>query len=169
MRSSMTAPTMTRDDTNGGHRPEEGRWFLDTWMKVLCDGDSTGGAMSIIDWQGGAGFSPPLHVHHDEDAAMLVLEGTLTVLIGDAERHCGPGDVAWLPRDVPHTFRVESSTAHYLEIITPAGFETFHVEGSREVTGDSFLPEPVPVDVPGLIAAAAEHNCDIIGPPMGPG
>lgn len=149
-------------------RPDEGRWFLDTWMKVLCDADSTGGAMAVIDWQGGQGFSPPLHVHHDEDTAMLVLDGKLTVRIGDVEQVCGAGEIAWLPRDVPHTFRVDSPTSRYVEIITPAGFEKFHIEGSREVTTDSFLPEPTPVDVPVLVAHAAEHNCDIIGPPMEP-
>ena len=164
----MRTTALTPGHANSTYRPADGRWFLDTWMKVLCDGDSTGGAMSVIDWQGGAGFSSPLHVHHDEDTAMLVLEGTLTVRIGDAEQERGPGEVAWLPRDVPHTFRVDSATARYVEMITPAGFENFHIEGSREVTNDSFLPEPTPVDVPELVAHAAEHNCDIIGPPMEP-
>jgi quercetin dioxygenase-like cupin family protein len=163
----MTTATTRPTDPAGIHRATEGRWFLDTWMKVLCDSASTGGAMSVIDWQGGAGFSPPLHVHHDEDTAMLVLEGVLTIQVGDAEWSCGPGELAWLPRDVAHTFRVDSESAHYLEIITPAGFEKFHVEGSREVTGEAFLPDPTPVDVPRLAAHAAAHNCDIIGPPMG--
>jgi hypothetical protein len=135
-------------------------------MKVLCDGASTGGAMAVIDWQGGAGFSPPLHVHHDEDTAMLVLDGVLTV--GDVEQECVAAGIAWLPREVPHTFRVDSATARYVEMITPAGFEKFHIEGSREVTTDSFLPDPTPVDVPGLVAHASQHKCDIIGPPMEP-
>lgn len=146
--------------------PATGRWFLDTWMKVVCDGEATGGAMSVIEWQGGAGFSPPLHVHHGEDTAMLVLDGTLTVRIGDEEQECGPGEFAWLPREVPHTFRVDSETARYVEMITPAGFEQFHLDGSRAVTSGDFLPEPTPADIPALVAHAAEHNCDIIGPPM---
>ncbi len=158
----------TPGDPVASHRPNEGRWFLDTWMKVLCDGESTGGALSVIDWRGGAGFSPPLHVHHDEDTAMFVVEGHLTVRVGDAEQVCGPGQLAWLPRDVSHTFRVDSETARYIEMITPAGFEQFHVDGGRQVTGDAFLPEPTPLDVPALVAHAAEHNCDIIGPPMDP-
>ena len=160
----MTA-TFPTDSTT---QPTDGSWFLDTWMRVLCDHDSTDGAMSMIEWRGGAGFSPPLHVHHGEDTAMLVLEGSLTVRVGDEETVAGPGDLAWLPRDVPHTFRVETETARYLEVITPAGFERFHVEGSRPVSGDSFLPEPTPVDPAALAAHAAEHACDIIGPPMGP-
>lgn len=164
----MTTTTSTPFSSIDPHRPQDGRWFLDTWMKVICDGDSTGGVMSVIEWQGGSNFSPPLHVHHDEDTAMLVLEGTLTVRIGDAEQKCGPGEVAWLPRKVPHTFRVDSEKARYVEMITPAGFENFHIDGSREVTNDSFLPEPSPVNVPELAAHAAEHNCDIIGPPMEP-
>lgn len=146
--------------------PSDGRWFLDTWMRVLCDGASTGGSLATIEWRGGKGFSPPLHVHHDEDAAMLVLDGQLTILVGDDKRTCGPGQMAWLPRDVPHSFRVDSETAHYLEMITPAGFEDFHVDGSRPVTSTAYLPTPQPVDGPVLAAQSAQHNCDIIGPPM---
>ena len=161
--------TMTQAATSGGReadRPRDGRWFLDTWMKVLADGAATDGGMAVIEWRGGAGFSPPLHLHHREDTAMLVLDGMLTVRVGDREQPCGPGQVAWLPREVPHTFRVETDTAHYLEMITPAGFENFHIEASRTVTGDSFLPAPTPIDVPGLVAHAARFDCDIIGPPM---
>ncbi len=148
--------------------PTEGRWFLDTWMRVIIDGAETGGTMSVIEWRGGAGFSPPVHVHHREDTAMIVLSGRLTGRIGDDERVVGPGEMVWLPRDVPHSFRVDSDAAHYLEIVTPAGFEQFHVEGSRPVDGDAYLPPPQPVDVPALVAHAARHDCDIIGPPMAP-
>ena len=155
-------------DVDSSDQPADGRWFLDTWMKVLCDGDSTGGSLAVIEWRSGVGFSPPLHVHHREDTAMLVLDGKLTVRIGDVEKQCGPGEVAWLPREVPHTFRVESETARYLEVITPAGFDNFHLEGSREVTRNAFLPDPTPLDVPALAAHAADYDCDIIGPPMDP-
>jgi quercetin dioxygenase-like cupin family protein len=164
----MKTAAATPGDADTTYQPDTGRWFLDTWMKVLCDGDTTGGAMSVIEWQGGAAFSPPLHVHHGEDTAMLVLDGTLTVRIGDLEQQCGPGEVAWMPREVPHTFRVDTPTARYIEMITPAGFENFHLEASREVTSGSFLPDPTPIDIPELVAHAARHHCDIIGPPMAP-
>lgn len=146
--------------------PADGRWFLDTWMRIVSDGAETGGALSVIEWRGGAGFSPPLHVHHGEDTAMVVLEGRLTGLVGDDQRTFGPGEMAWLPRDVPHSFRIDSDEAHYLEIITPAGFEQFHLEGSRPVTTGAYLPDPEPVDGPALAAHAARHRCSIIGPPM---
>lgn len=148
--------------------PADGRWFLDTWMRVISDGADTGGSMSVIEWRGGAGFSPPLHLHHDEDTAMLILEGQLTGVVGDVERLYGPGELVWLPRNVPHTFRIESETAHYIELITPSGFESFHLEGSRAVTTGEFLPAPEPVDPHALTLHAAQHRCDIIGPPMGP-
>lgn len=149
--------------------PTDGRWFLDTWMRVITDGEATGGAMSVIEWRGGAGFSPPLHVHHDEDTAMLIVEGQLTGRVGDVESVYGPGELAWLPRNVPHSYRIDSETAHFYEVITPAGFENFHLEGSREVTTGEYLPMPEPVDPQALTLHAAEHRCDIIGPPMGPG
>ncbi len=161
----MTETTATAT-TGAATAPEDGRWFLDTWMRIINDGGTTDGKLATIEWRGGQGFSPPLHVHHDEDTAMYVIEGRLTVLLDGEEKTCGPGEMAWLPRDVPHSFRIDSDEAHYLEVITPAGFEDFHLEGSRAVTSGGYLPTPQPVDGPALTAHAAQHNCDIIGPPM---
>lgn len=165
----IDSTTMTDSTTRlSPHPPAAGRWFLDTWMRVVSDGSDTGGAMSVLEWRGGAGFSPPLHVHHQEDTAMIVLAGRLTGRVGGVDRVVEQGDLVWLPRDVPHSFRVDSDEAHYLEIITPARFVGFHVEGSRPVDGHQYLPEPRPVDVAELVAAAAAYDCDIIGPPMVP-
>ncbi len=47
---------------------------------------------------------PSLHVHSREDEVYLVLDGVLTVQLGD-ERFAVPADgLAWLPRGIPHAF-----------------------------------------------------------------
>jgi uncharacterized RmlC-like cupin family protein len=111
------------------------------------------------------GFSPPRHVHRREDTALLVLDGQLTVSIGDESRVVGPGGFAWLPRDVPHTFRVDSDEVRLIELATPGGIEGFHVDAS-DPAPVAELPPPGEPDIPRLLAAAVGYDAEIIGPPM---
>jgi hypothetical protein len=72
-----------------------------------------------------------------------------------------------LPRDVPHTFRVDSETVRQLEFVTPAGFERFHVDAS-DAAPAAELPPPSEPDIPRLLSAIDGYNAEIIGPPLGP-
>ncbi|MBI1843537.1 MAG: cupin domain-containing protein, partial [Actinobacteria bacterium] len=116
---TITVPNTDRD-----------RWFIGTLLRIVADGTDTAGGLAIMEQQARRGFSPPRHVHHREDSALLVLDGAITVVIGDERRQVGAGEFVWLPRDVPHTFRVDSDTVRQLELVTPAGFEQYHLETS---------------------------------------
>lgn len=142
-------------------------WFAGTLMKVHADRASTNGQFALIEQRAPQGFSPPAHVHRNEDQLFYVLDGQLTVRVGDDERPLGPGETAWLPRGVAHTFRVDSPEARLLEISTPAGFEQFHVE-LGEPAAELRIPDPAPLDVAAMAAGSARHGCDIVGPPMDP-
>lgn len=146
------------------------RWFLGTRLRVVCDASTTEGQLTVLEQWAPGGFSPPLHVHHREDTALHVLDGDLTVLVGDITTRVGPGEMAWLPKDVPHTFRVDSDGAHFLEYATPGGIEGFHIEASDPATAPG-LPEPSEPDIDTLIAAFVRHDGQILGPPLpvGPG
>lgn len=152
--------TTTNGDTND-------RWFLGTQLRILADAGTTDGSLTVMEQRAPLGFSPPLHVHDREDTALLVLAGQLTVRIGEEERSVGAGGFAWLPRHVPHTFRVDSTEVHLLEIATPSGVEGFHREAGEPARGD-VLPPPTEPDIAGLAAAFARHGGEILGPPMGP-
>lgn len=53
-----------------------------------------------------------------------MLEGTLTVQLGDGVYQAGPGDVVCKPRGQWHTFwNAADGPCRFLEIITPSGFE----------------------------------------------
>lgn len=151
-------------DSTTGALPRD-RWFAGTLLRIVADASHTGGALSVMEQRAAAGFSPPLHVHHREDTALLVLDGTLTVRVGDAERVLAPGGFCWLPRDVAHTFRVDSDEAHFLEFATPSGIEGFHLDASDPADAVA-LPPPSAPDVGRLVSAIAPYGADIIGPPM---
>jgi len=69
------------------------------------------------------------HVHQHEDEYSYVLEGTIGARVGDREVVAGPGSYLIKPRGLMHTFwNAGPGSARLLEVIAPAGFETYFVE-----------------------------------------
>jgi mannose-6-phosphate isomerase-like protein (cupin superfamily) len=64
----------------------------------------------IAEWQdaggpaGPARFIAPLHLHHADDEAWYVLEGSLRVRVGDDEIEARTGSGVFVPRGTPHTY-----------------------------------------------------------------
>ena len=59
-------------------------WFLRNRITIKATAATTGGAYGLIESHVAPGFSPPLHVHHNEDEAFWVLEGNVTIAAGIA-------------------------------------------------------------------------------------
>jgi quercetin dioxygenase-like cupin family protein len=100
-------------------------WFLGALMTVHADSADTNGKVSLVEVTGKPGGEPPLHVHQNEDELFFMLEGKLQAYRGDQEIILNPGHSAFLPRGVPHTFKILSTSARWLTYITPAGFEEY--------------------------------------------
>jgi mannose-6-phosphate isomerase-like protein (cupin superfamily) len=105
--------------------------------KVLLRSEESGGAVSVIDNRVPAGFAgPPLHVH-DFDEAFYVLEGELTFQVEDQIVTAGPGELAFAPRNVPHTLaNLSGEPARYVLVCTPAGFERYFARMEAEQAGE---------------------------------
>jgi mannose-6-phosphate isomerase-like protein (cupin superfamily) len=149
--------------------PGEGRhlWHLDNLMTFKARAADTGGRLALWEQLLPLGSSPPLHVHHREDEAWYVLEGSLTFQVGDRILPAAAGTFLWAPRDLPHTFRVDSPTARLLGIGIPAGFEKFFLATGRPAAAPTIPPPPDgPPDMAALLSAAAEHGSEILGPPL---
>jgi mannose-6-phosphate isomerase-like protein (cupin superfamily) len=150
--------------------PGEGSavWFLRNRMTIKATAETTGGAYGLLESYIAPGFSPPLHVHHNEDETFWVLEGTLTMRCGDRTYAAPAGSYVFLPRDVPHTFVVEGgSPARMLTLLTPGGGERVFVEGGRPAEADG-LPPVEPLDIEKLRRAGQKYGTEIVGPPMTP-
>jgi quercetin dioxygenase-like cupin family protein len=130
--------------------------FLGSRVKILADGDSTGGALGVVDMlEVPAGHMPPLHVHHAADECFYVLRGEVTFYLPGIERTVRSGDFLLAPRGIPHSYRVGDEPCHWLVVSLPAGFERF-------VAAVSELDAP---DPEALAAVAAAHDIEILGPP----
>jgi mannose-6-phosphate isomerase-like protein (cupin superfamily) len=125
------------------------------------------GRVSAAEFWMPAQFGPPLHIHHAEDEILQILEGIVRIVCGDTDRTLGPGAFAYLPRGVPHTFRVQGDEpARMLAIFTPGGVEQMFAESGKP-TDTAQLPDGNRTPPGGLEALTAHYNVEHIGPPLG--
>jgi quercetin dioxygenase-like cupin family protein len=158
---------MDNSDSNSGLR-----WFFTNLVEVKLTHEAAGGVMSIVELSGPPADMTPLHLHRTDDEAWYLLDGEMSFFVGtDQPTRGGRGTLAFGPKGVPHTIRVESShPARWLAICTPgAAFVTFVLAASRPAPSAELRPPPLgpPSDdeVAAFTALALEHEVEILGPP----
>jgi len=147
----------------------EARWYGDSLFEFLVPSEATGGRMSVFRATMPEGFSPPRHIHTREDEVFLVLEGDVCFEIEGRLLLAGPGTSVFMPRGVPHTFRIQSSSACLLGVMTPGEFEQLFRHLSIPAERRT-LPTPgtVPLDVPAVMAEQERLGTTVVGPPLTP-
>ncbi len=75
-----------------------------------------GGSFCLREWRGSGPAA--LHVHHEDDEAWHVLEGTLRFRFADHLVDARAGTTVFVPAGVPHTYDALDA-ARYLLILTP--------------------------------------------------
>jgi mannose-6-phosphate isomerase-like protein (cupin superfamily) len=139
-------------------------WFLGTLVVMKATSEQTGGAFGLIENLMPADFAGPYHVHHAEDEAFWVLEGTVTFVCGNQTVTGGPGTFVYGPRDVPHGLRAEGTTpARILLQNLPGGFEHFFRDMGEPAQALT-LPPPGPIDMEKLVALGRKYHFEILGP-----
>jgi quercetin dioxygenase-like cupin family protein len=129
--------------------------FLDARARVHVSGARTNDAFALLEIDHTAGDQPPLHVHHTSDETFYVLEGELTLWVGDETHVLRAGESMLAPRGIPHTLLPGENGSRSLVASTPATFEAF-------VRAVDAAGMPGPEE---LTRIAAEHDIEILGPP----
>ena len=122
---------------------------------TLVRGDATGGRLAVVELHEAPGQEPPRHLHANEDEIIYVLEGDLTVWVGEDARRATAGSCLVLPRGTEHGYAVESTAARLLVVLAPAGLEAFFGEVDAAAGG---------AGLERLIAVAARYGVAITGP-----
>jgi uncharacterized RmlC-like cupin family protein len=131
-------------------------------------GETVDGRFAMIEFLFPHGASPPRHTH-PQDESYIVLDGRLTVAVGDERLTLGNGDTAVVPIGVPHTFRVDSETARVIVLSTPAGIERMVIDGSVAAMADALPPPDTPRPIQDELARIFEAHGQVnVGPPLGP-
>jgi quercetin dioxygenase-like cupin family protein len=95
------------------------------WYLAHVRGRHTNDRFALTEVSAPAGDMAPLHVHRRDDETCYVLDGELTLHVGDDVVTAGPGVCVHAPRNVPHTYEVTSAgPARWLIVSSPAGSES---------------------------------------------
>jgi quercetin dioxygenase-like cupin family protein len=144
-------------------------WHMGALMTFKAVGSDTGGQFWLAEQTSERGYESPLHRHTNEDELFVVLDGELAVRVADDSYQVSPGGVAYLPRTLPHSFRVESPAATFLVFSTPAGFEKWFLETGTPAESQTVPPLPGgPPDeaaIGYLMSSLARYGVELAGPP----
>ena len=138
-----------------GPEPAAGPW------RVLAGGTRTGGQVVLGEARlPPRSAGPSLHVHTREDEAVYVIEGVLTVRVGERTFEAAAGHLVWLPRGEPHTFaNVGDAPVRAFGVTTPAG-----LEGMFEEQAAYFAGLAGPPDEQAVAAIGARYGVTVVGP-----
>jgi mannose-6-phosphate isomerase-like protein (cupin superfamily) len=120
--------------------------------------DAPGAEFVVAEWRDPGGppdpprlIAPP-HVHHRDDEAWYVLEGTLRFRLGEREVTAAAGSAVLAARGTPHTFwNPAPEPARYLLVMTRAIF--------RLIEDLHALPERTPEAV---LAVFARYDSELV-------
>jgi quercetin dioxygenase-like cupin family protein len=109
---------------------------------IKATGDDTGGAFFVAEVVLEAGFpGPPRHFHARLHETVYMLDGELTMTLGDKLAVLAPGGFASIPPGVVHTFRNDGARpARALNLNAPAGWEHYLRELAAATSAGGLTP-----------------------------
>jgi quercetin dioxygenase-like cupin family protein len=162
-----------KQDLSAGIPPSfpEGEALL--WLGELAilraTGKETGGRYTLVELWATKEGEVPWHVHHNEDEAFYILEGEMTIRVGEQTFEGRPGSFVFAPRGVPHVYSVDSpGHARVLMFFSPSGFEDF-IRATSE-PAQSLIPPPpesIALDFQRIEALARQYGAEFVEPPQG--
>jgi quercetin dioxygenase-like cupin family protein len=139
-------------------------WIGQMELDVVLDSAISGGQLSIVRIHACRGDASPVHVHSRDDEAFLLIEGQMTVWVGDTRTVLLPGGIGYLPREIPHAFRFDTNSVA-LTLTTPAGQESFFRQAGWDLS--RLRPEGWTISPDSLREAAAANGVSVVAPPHG--
>jgi quercetin dioxygenase-like cupin family protein len=152
--------------SRGRQSLEQSVWYSGWLLTFLATGQETRGLFALQEQVGRKGNVPPPHIHHREDETFYVLEGEMTFSIGDRKIKATPGTTVFAPRDVVHSFTIDSDEVRILVLNTPAGIEGFFKECSVPALSMT-LPPPAEVpysEIEKMMALAPKYGFEFVFP-----
>jgi mannose-6-phosphate isomerase-like protein (cupin superfamily) len=138
-----TAPTPSREVVLA---PGEGKTIEAQGARLTVKASSadTGGAYALVDYVAPPHYAgPPPHVHRATDEAFFVLEGQLTVRLGERTVEAGPGAFVQVARSTVHTFANHGDVpARFVGVLVPGGFEGYYEELPGLIARHGYPPPP---------------------------
>ncbi len=128
------------------HQPGEGeRVGGPTEVTIKATSADTGGSFYLGEVSAEPGFpGPPLHVHERLHDMFYVLEGTLTVRLGEQTSELAAGSFVCVPPGVAHTFSNPGARpVRFLNFSTPGGWEEYVRELGAVLAQETPSPQAI--------------------------
>src|SRR6185437_15568109 len=131
--------------------------------RFLATGEDTNGKYALWEAVVPPGGGPPPHVHSREEEGFYVLEGEITLFLGDQRLIASAGMFANMPVGTPHSFKNEGGKpARMLISIAPAGLEQMFFEvGVPVAEGAITALPPTKEEIEKLLAIAPRYGVEI--------
>ena len=136
--------------------------FIGGQVDLKISARDTNGALCIYDAIRLSKGGPPLHYHKAQDEWFYVIRGQFIVRVGDETFNLHPGDSAFAPRNIPHTYAMISEGAGQLLLLyQPAGtMEEFFLQFSK------LANQPPENQQAAIKRLFEEHGMEVVGPPL---
>jgi quercetin dioxygenase-like cupin family protein len=151
---------------SGRQSLERSVWYSGWLLTFLANGEETKGQFALMEQIARKGNVPPRHIHHREDETFYVVEGEMTFFIGNETIKATPGTMVFAPRDVAHSFTIDSEQVRILVMVAPAGAEGFFRECSVPAPSMT-LPPPTETpygEIQKMMALASTYGFEFVPP-----
>ena len=145
---------------------ENSVWYAGWLLTFLATGEEMQGQFALMEQITRKGNVPPRHIHHREDETFYVIEGEMTFSIGDQTIKATPGTMVFAPRDIAHSFTIDSEQVRILVQVAPAGAERFFKACSVPAPSMT-LPPPAEIpysEIQKMMALAPEYGFEFVMP-----
>jgi len=140
-------------------------WLLGGLYEIVVSGDETDGKVTVMRMTAPAGTGSPPHTHPG-DELLYVLEGDLSVHIGDDVVAAHAGASFYFPAGTREWFAAETQ-ATVLATYTPGGIDKFFAEVGEPALTRTLPPaSDTPPDLQRIISVAAKYGMNIEAPPQ---
>ena len=154
------------------HRVGEGpgTWAMGSLFEHLVGADQTGGLLGMSVVTQPPGTATPLHRHTHEAEALFLLEGRISYRAGEDLHELDEGTFLFLPRSVPHAFRVRGDRpARFLALTVPGGLMGLYDEVGIPATelrlpGEDGLP--MAEEIARWNEVGPRYGLEVVGPPI---
>lgn len=143
-------------------------WAMGGLFEHLVGAADTEGLLGVSVVTQPPGIATPLHRHTREAEAFFVLDGRISYQAGEQLHELEEGSFIYLPRGLPHAFRIRGTVpARFLAFTAPGGLMGLYDEvgipaAERRLPGeDGQTPE---VELPKWAEVGPRYGLEVVGP-----
>lgn len=108
------------------------------------------------------GGGVPMHIHHNEDESIYLLEGSLVFQVGEDKFEVEKGGTVYMPKGVPHAFRITGDKDAHILFILDLSPESRYEDMFDGLVGLA------PTDFDKIQEVCGRNNVEFLTPPQMP-